>query len=237
MNYYSHHIGDYRRETMHLSLLEHGIYRQLLDQYCLSEVPLPSDLEKIMRSVCVRNADEVRSLENVLADFFILEDSGYVHKSCEKTLIEYKQKSKKAADSANARWNKTEDANALNKDANAMRTQCEGNANHKPITNNHKPVLKTKAAPLNFYEADAQVVADFIKQRKTKPTQTAIEAIKSKAEGAGYTLEAALKICCERGWQGFNPDWVKGNSFAKPSAHAGFEKTNYMEGVAADGSF
>jgi len=24
LNYYSHHIGDYKRDTTHLSLLEHG---------------------------------------------------------------------------------------------------------------------------------------------------------------------------------------------------------------------
>ena len=31
MNYYSHHIGDYLTATAHLTLLEHGAYRRLID--------------------------------------------------------------------------------------------------------------------------------------------------------------------------------------------------------------
>jgi Protein of unknown function (DUF1376) len=40
MYYYQHHIGDYRKDTSHLSLIEHGIYRQLLDLYYITEKPL-----------------------------------------------------------------------------------------------------------------------------------------------------------------------------------------------------
>jgi uncharacterized protein YdaU (DUF1376 family) len=31
VNYYERHIGDYLKDTAHLSLLEHGIYTRLLD--------------------------------------------------------------------------------------------------------------------------------------------------------------------------------------------------------------
>jgi len=40
LHYYTFNIGDYRRDTGHLSLLEHGIYRQLIDSYYLSEKPI-----------------------------------------------------------------------------------------------------------------------------------------------------------------------------------------------------
>lgn len=33
MNYYEHHLGDYYRKAKHLTLLEHGAYRMLLDLY------------------------------------------------------------------------------------------------------------------------------------------------------------------------------------------------------------
>ena len=79
MHYYQFNIGDYRRDTSHLTLLEHGIYRQLLDSYYLDETPLTLDIDKLMRSQCVRNADEQQALANVLADFFIYTDSGYIH--------------------------------------------------------------------------------------------------------------------------------------------------------------
>ena len=143
MHYYEHNIGDYRKDTSHLSLLEHGIYRQLLDTYYLSESPLSSDINKLMRTHSIRNADEKQSLENVLNDFFELTKNGYIHKRCDQIIAEYHGKSEKARASANARWaNKNKGV-----DANALQTQSEGNANHKPLTINHKPIVDSAKAP------------------------------------------------------------------------------------------
>ncbi len=54
MNFYKHHIGDYRRDTAHLSLLEHGVYRQLMDTYYLSEEPIPNETELVMRRLSAK---------------------------------------------------------------------------------------------------------------------------------------------------------------------------------------
>ena len=136
MHYYQHNIGDYRKDTSHLTLLEHGIYRQLLDTYYLDEQPLTNDIAKLMRSHSVRNADEVQAFQNVLNDFFELTEKGYVHDRCDKELEKIYGKSEKARASANARWaNRNKDI-----DANAMQTQSEGNAigmlPNNPIPNN-----------------------------------------------------------------------------------------------------
>ena len=136
MHYYPHNIADYRKDTSHLTLLEHGIYRQLLDSYYLDEIPLSNDLAKLMRSHSVRTAEEQQSLQNVLTDFFELTENGYIHKRCDDVIAQYHGKSDKARASAMARW-----ANKINEDdANALQTQTEGNANHKPITNNQEPI-------------------------------------------------------------------------------------------------
>lgn len=136
MHYYQHNIGDYRKDTGHLTLLEHGIYRQLLDTYYTEELPLTTDLNKLMRSHSVRNADEMQAFQNVLNDFFELTEKGYVHDRCDKELEKIYGKSEKARASANARWaNRNKDI-----DANAMQTQSEGNAigmlPNNPIPNN-----------------------------------------------------------------------------------------------------
>jgi uncharacterized protein YdaU (DUF1376 family) len=144
MHYYQHNIADYRKDTSHLTLLEHGIYRQLLDSYYLDEMPLSNDLAKLMRSHSVRTADEQQSLQNVLTDFFELTENGYIHKRCDETIAQYHGKSDKARASAMARWtNKNKSSNA-----NALQTHTEGNANHKPITNNHKPIKNIQ--PIGF---------------------------------------------------------------------------------------
>lgn len=129
MHYYQFNIADYRKDTGHLTLLEHGIYRSLLDTYYLNEKPLCADHALLMRTHCVRTENEETALNNILKDFFILTKKGYKHKKCDEQISKYTAKSDKARLSAKARW-----------DAKAMRTHSEGNANHKPITNNHKPV-------------------------------------------------------------------------------------------------
>ena len=135
MHYYSHNIGDYRRDTTHLSLLEHGVYRQLMDTYYLSEKPLTPDHADLMRTHCARTADEVRAVENVLKDFFVSTPEGYIHKRCDVEIEAFHSKSDSARESAKARWARVR----AEKEADAMRTHSEGNANHKPLTINQEP--------------------------------------------------------------------------------------------------
>jgi len=204
MHYYEHNIGDYRKDTSHLSLLEHGIYRQLIDTYYLSESPLTKDLEKLMRTHSIRSTEEMLSFSNVLNDFFELTEEGYIHKRCDQTIAEYHGKSEKARASANARW-ANKDKVKSKRNANAKQTQSEGNANHKPITNNHKPI----DTPDGVSES---VFRDYLEVRKTKKakwTETALKGLTKEAEKAGMSLQEAMELCCARGWVGFKADWVK----------------------------
>jgi len=55
------------------------------------------------------------------------------------------------------------------------------------------------------------LLSDFIKLRKEKKapiTKTAMDGIQREADKAGYSLEDALKKCCQKGWAGFEADWV-----------------------------
>jgi uncharacterized protein YdaU (DUF1376 family) len=143
MYYYQHHIGDYRRDTAHLTLLEHGIYRQLLDLYYISEKPLDANA---MRLICARSADEMQAAQTILDEFFEFRNGVYYHKRCDAEICAYHAKSEKAASSAKARWNKNKDL----QDANALPTQSERNAdgmltiNHKPLTINQEPLTNIK---------------------------------------------------------------------------------------------
>lgn len=132
LHYYTHNIGDYRRDTAHLSLLEHGVYRQLLDQYYLNEEPITLDLNKIHRYLSIKTEEEKNALANVLQDFFNETEDGYVHKRCDDTITEYQSKSKKASEAAKIRWGKQTQSERI---PNAMQTN-----NHKPLTNNQKPI-------------------------------------------------------------------------------------------------
>lgn len=67
-----------------------------------------------------------------------------------------------------------------------------------------------------------QIVKDFKAIRKGKKaaiTKTAIAGIAREAAKAGLTLEAALAMCCERGWAGFKHEWVVGQGSSREPAN------------------
>ncbi len=145
MHHYRHHIGDYRKDTGHLTLIEHGVYRQALDLYYLREAPLPKDMRQLMRLLCANDAFAREALANVLADFFVETANGYEHARCDREIREFYDKSDKARESAKARWGgkkkkgsgkpekSGEDAENMRthtlNDADAYEKECERNAN------------------------------------------------------------------------------------------------------------
>jgi hypothetical protein len=46
------------------------------------------------------------------------------------------------------------------------------------------------------------------KAKKQAITQPALDKIKNHAEKNGYTMNQAIKICCENSWAGFNVAWL-----------------------------
>lgn len=145
MHHYPFHIGDYRKDTGNLSLLEHGVYRTLLDCYYTQETPLPADKAKLCRMIGARTSEEVEAVSNVIDDYFRLTDIGYVQDGCDKVLSVIYEKSEKARVSAEKRWAKNNekmlqaccgDANALEKDANASKNDA---TDMLPITHNPIP--------------------------------------------------------------------------------------------------
>ena len=131
MHYYPKNIGDYRRDTMNLSLLEHGVYTTLIDHYTLNEEPISLDHLDVCWTIGARTDNEKTAVCLILSKFFIKTDEGYRHKRCDEEIAKYHAKSDTARVNANKRW----DSNAK-----AMPTHSKGNANHKPITNNQEPI-------------------------------------------------------------------------------------------------
>ena len=141
LNHYPHHIGDYISATAHLSMVEDGAYRRLLDLYYRRELPLPAAVPAVCRLVRAASDDERAAVEAVLAEFFDLTAEGWRHRRCDAEIAAYQEKSNKAARSAQARWGAADaqparklgamqdDGEAVEPshsdgNANAMRTQC-----------------------------------------------------------------------------------------------------------------
>jgi len=136
VNYYEHHLGDYMRDTAHLSFLEDAAYRRLLDAYYIREAPVPVDLREACRLVRAVSKQERDAVAQVLREFFIETPEGWRHGRCEREIERFQDKQRKASASANARWNKHKPHSEGNANAsqNAMRTHSEGNAHQTPDT-------------------------------------------------------------------------------------------------------
>lgn len=83
MNFYSFHIGDYLSATAHLSILEHGAYRRLLDVYYVAEFQLPGDVRQVYRLIGARAKEEKEAVDVILEEFFEKTEIGYRHGRCE----------------------------------------------------------------------------------------------------------------------------------------------------------
>ena len=56
VNYYERHLGDYARDTAHLTMVEHGAYTLLLDRYYATESPIPADQAPFVGKFVQRSA-------------------------------------------------------------------------------------------------------------------------------------------------------------------------------------
>jgi uncharacterized protein YdaU (DUF1376 family) len=113
MHKYYFHIGDYRRDTGHLSVEEHGIYRMLLDELYLQETALSTEKNVWVRKLRLTK-DQERLLDQVLSDFFILTENGYEHERVSAELSRIYDVSEQARANVNKRWEKIRAYNARN---------------------------------------------------------------------------------------------------------------------------
>ena len=139
MHYYQHNISDYRADTGHLTLLEHGCYHQLLDQYYLNEEPLPLDINKIFRLLTARTQDEKDAIKNVLKDFFMETEAGFIQRRCDDEIKFYHERIDSAAAAGRKSAEKRANSNGRSTGVQRMFNQLITN-NQEPITNNHKDI-------------------------------------------------------------------------------------------------
>lgn len=88
---------------------------------------------------------------------------------------------------------------------------------------------------------DEKVWGAFKAQRKAKRsplTEIALQGIEREAGKAGISLEATLRMCCERGWQSFKSEWLEKNhangAKGKFNVHA-YTRGQLAETLASEG--
>lgn len=86
VNYYPHHIGDYLRDTSHLTALEDGTYRRMLDVYYASEKPLPLETHWVCRLVRARTTEEQDAVSEILRQYFEKREDGWHNKRADSEI-------------------------------------------------------------------------------------------------------------------------------------------------------
>ncbi len=80
MNFYKHYIGDYQRDTGHLSLAEHGAYRLMLDAFYATGKPLPHDKKALYRLLRAATSVERKAIDAVSAQFWETTPAGLINR-------------------------------------------------------------------------------------------------------------------------------------------------------------
>lgn len=92
MFYFKFHIGDYRSDAQHLTLLEHGVYFTLMSTYYITEHPLPKDERQLFRLAGARTDEERQAVIDIVNEFFIPTETHWVHSRIEFEIKEYQSK-------------------------------------------------------------------------------------------------------------------------------------------------
>jgi len=148
MHYYQFNIKDFALHASHLTLEEEGVYRRLLDYYYDAEGPIPTETQRVIRRL--RLGSYVSEVEQILSEFFTLEDDGYHNYRADIEIEAYK----KNADIARANGKKggrppknkgpeTQRVNLANPDETGLK------ANQEPVTSNHKPLTTNHIKEVN----------------------------------------------------------------------------------------
>lgn len=221
MNYYQFHVGDYATHSRYLTLMQDLAYRRLLDLYYTTEQPIPLDVAKASRLIGMQ--DHMQSVSEILSDYFLKSEAGYINKRCDEEIERYKAKAGRAKKANEARWKSEDDLisetqSDLKSDQLSERNQLPTN-NQQPITNNQ---LKSKKhIRASRFDALAHLVSENVpedlasdwltlrKEKRLTPTKTAIDGIKREAGNCGKSLADVVRICCERGWGGFKHEWLE----------------------------
>ena len=79
---------------MHLSMLEDGAYRRLLDAYYSRKSPLPKDA--VYRLARAESKPERKAVDKVLGQFFKKTSGLWVNERCEQEIVRYNDRRRKA---------------------------------------------------------------------------------------------------------------------------------------------
>lgn len=220
MKHYPHHISDFNNATRHLTRLERGLYRDLIELYYETERPLHIEVVEVARRIVAN--EFATDVERMLNEFFVQTPDGWYHVRCDEEITKYQGNNSQRAQAgkASAAKKALKKQQALNGEPTSVDvpltekpTEIHNQSTNQPI--NQEPKKKSiAAAPPCPDDVSSQVWDDWLKLRKGKRaavSETVINEARAEAVKAGLTLDRFMAVWCARGSQGLMADWLKPN--------------------------
>jgi len=228
MNYYNFSIGDFNKNTRHLTLVERALYRELIDLYYEAEQPIPADdFNRLAKRVCAKTDDEKAALKEVLTEFFYIENDAYHHSRCDAEILIYKEKIEKASLAGKA--------SALSRAKRAVNKRSTGvkRTLNETSTPNPNPTTQSYLKTLSDKSDDAAKVLDHLNE-KTGGSYRAVDAnlrLIASRISEGATVEEIKSVIDDRvmAW-GSDPKMVE---YLRPKTL--FSATNFNNYIGAIG--
>lgn len=124
-------VGDYLRDTRHLSLGEHGAYILLLSHYWATRKPIGFDSVSIYRITGAFTEEEKRYTDRVLSEFFVRSEDGFINPRMDRLL--QAQEARRTTNAANGKR-----GGRPRKISEKTQTESEKKANGNPEQNRNE---------------------------------------------------------------------------------------------------
>lgn len=198
MHYYQFNIGDYSSHTKHLSPTEDICYRRLLDYYYLHEQPIPNDLAKVTRLLCL-NKEYITDVEQILNEFFTITNDGWINQRADKEIKQYQSFKTAGAAGAAKRWAKPDNSETIGGLSGGL---TGANAKQETITTKHKTLNSIKPIRANALDEEFEQFWKAYPKKKDK----------QKAKLAWHKHKPPLDdVLFALSWQRDCDDWKKEN--------------------------
>lgn len=140
MNFFKLYIGDYQRDTAHLSITEHGAYMLMLQHYYATEKPLPAG-KALHRMLRAQDKAERNAIDAVASQFWRETPDGLVNERADVEITKASAQAETNRAIAQAREAKRKASREQHDDSTNRVTNDQPNHSHSQT-----PDLKTKGA-------------------------------------------------------------------------------------------
>ena len=210
MNYYPHHIGDYSRDTAHLSMLEDAAYRRMLDLYYASERPLPKNRDGLYRLVRARSKPERDAVDVILGEFFIEADGGWRNARADLEIQRHQGRAQTARENGLKGGRPiTQSVSTNNPVGTPPETHEKANQNHNQ-NHNQKPKKDEEVAVLPDW-LPSEAWKPFLEMRRKKKIANGGRALNmlvaelTRLKSQGFDPAAVIDQSTLKGWTSFYP--------------------------------